>query len=300
MSGTILHGCMHLVDQADSERVDKFEVNGDRLKEAQQHREFVIPLAKYRKSIYGTQIAIGMRFGMMFETKESGKRRQLDKPDVHPDYLNELSDSQAFSRQTSRQLGATLSSNMDFDESGLLHNSYWQQVTPPPMRTYTKVQIMGSVGRSIDVASFKNYAELCLAIECMFGLEGLLNDRKRQPEIGIAPPDLPLNIRSLALVPMVKMETLASSELIINPSNLGCTPQAEIRQLFIRASVVALQKRARCLGDTMSRACIPISLHSLIGREKEQDYNLGIQSPEGKKRIATKNDLANKGRIMTN
>ena len=35
MSGTILRGCMHLVDQADSERVDKFEVNGDRLKDAQ-------------------------------------------------------------------------------------------------------------------------------------------------------------------------------------------------------------------------------------------------------------------------
>ena len=38
---------------------------------------------------------------------------------------------------------------------------------------------MGLVGRSIDVASFKNYAELCLAIECMFGLEGLLKDQKR-------------------------------------------------------------------------------------------------------------------------
>ncbi|WJZ83062.1 hypothetical protein VitviT2T_002773 [Vitis vinifera] len=35
MSGTILRGCMHLVDQADSERVDKSKVNGDRLKEAQ-------------------------------------------------------------------------------------------------------------------------------------------------------------------------------------------------------------------------------------------------------------------------
>ncbi|WJZ83045.1 hypothetical protein VitviT2T_002758 [Vitis vinifera] len=33
MSGTILHGCMHLVDLADSGRVDKSEVTGDRLKE---------------------------------------------------------------------------------------------------------------------------------------------------------------------------------------------------------------------------------------------------------------------------
>ena len=35
MLGTILCGCMHLVDLADSERVDKFEVTGDRLNEAQ-------------------------------------------------------------------------------------------------------------------------------------------------------------------------------------------------------------------------------------------------------------------------
>ena len=37
---------------------------------------------------------------------------------------------------------------------------------------------MGSVGRSIDVASFKNYEELCQEIECMFELEGVLNDQK--------------------------------------------------------------------------------------------------------------------------
>lgn len=39
--------------------------------------EFVIPLAKYRKSIYNTQLSVGMRFGMMFETEESGKRRYI-------------------------------------------------------------------------------------------------------------------------------------------------------------------------------------------------------------------------------
>ena len=37
--------------------------------------DFVIPASKYRKAIYGTQISAGMRFGMMFETEESGKRR---------------------------------------------------------------------------------------------------------------------------------------------------------------------------------------------------------------------------------
>ncbi|XP_076952820.1 auxin response factor 5-like [Bidens hawaiensis] len=39
--------------------------------------EFVIPLSRYRKAVYGTQLSVGMRFGMMFETEESGKRRYM-------------------------------------------------------------------------------------------------------------------------------------------------------------------------------------------------------------------------------
>ncbi|GAV67848.1 AUX_IAA domain-containing protein/B3 domain-containing protein/Auxin_resp domain-containing protein [Cephalotus follicularis] len=87
-----------------------------------------------------------------------------------------LADSQAFSRQDlADNSGGTSSSNVDFDESSLLQNCSWQHVAPR-VRTYTKVQKAGSVGRSIDVTGFKNYDELCSAIECMFGLEGLLND----------------------------------------------------------------------------------------------------------------------------
>ncbi|GAB2293876.1 hypothetical protein Dimus_028087 [Dionaea muscipula] len=87
-----------------------------------------------------------------------------------------LTESQAFSLQEfPDNSGGTSSSDVDFDESNLLHNSTWQQVKPP-LRTYTKVQKAGSVGRSIDVTSFKNYNELCCAIERMFGLEGLLNN----------------------------------------------------------------------------------------------------------------------------
>ncbi|KAF7829593.1 auxin response factor 5 [Senna tora] len=73
--------------------------------------------------------------------------------------------------------GGTSSSHVDFDESSFLQNNSWQQVAAP-MRTYTKVQKAGSVGRSIDVTTFKNYEELISAIECMFGLEGLLNDTR--------------------------------------------------------------------------------------------------------------------------
>lgn len=39
-----------------------------------------------------------------------------------------------------------------------------------------QIQKAGSVGRSIDVSSFKNYIQLRSEIERMFGLEGLLND----------------------------------------------------------------------------------------------------------------------------
>ncbi|THU64097.1 hypothetical protein C4D60_Mb01t22860 [Musa balbisiana] len=45
-----------------------------------------------------------------------------------------------------------------------------------PSRTYTKVQKVGSVGRSIDVTCFSNYYELRSAVACMFGLEGQLDD----------------------------------------------------------------------------------------------------------------------------
>ncbi|XVE56137.1 hypothetical protein DITRI_Ditri03aG0213700 [Diplodiscus trichospermus] len=87
-----------------------------------------------------------------------------------------LADSQAFSRQDlPDSSGGTSSSNIDFDDSGLLQSNSWQQMAPR-VRTYTKVQKAGSVGRSIDVTSFKNYGELISAIECMFGLKGLLDD----------------------------------------------------------------------------------------------------------------------------
>ncbi|KAL0795022.1 hypothetical protein Bca101_066399 [Brassica carinata] len=83
----------------------------------------------------------------------------------------------AFSRQdNSGGTTGTSSSNVDFDDTGLLQNSKgsWQKLATPRVRTYTKVQKTGSVGRSIDVTSFRDYNELKTAIECMFGLEGLL------------------------------------------------------------------------------------------------------------------------------
>ncbi|KAG8365641.1 hypothetical protein BUALT_Bualt18G0127200 [Buddleja alternifolia] len=39
--------------------------------------EFVIPLAKYVKSVYHTRVSVGMRFRMLFETEESSIRRYM-------------------------------------------------------------------------------------------------------------------------------------------------------------------------------------------------------------------------------
>ncbi|CAH8357334.1 unnamed protein product [Eruca vesicaria subsp. sativa] len=87
-----------------------------------------------------------------------------------------FADSQAFSRQDNSGGTGTSSSNVDFDDTSLLQNSKgsWQKLATPRVRTYTKVQKTGSVGRSIDVTSFRDYEELKSAIESMFGLEGLL------------------------------------------------------------------------------------------------------------------------------
>ncbi|CAH8391030.1 unnamed protein product [Eruca vesicaria subsp. sativa] len=87
-----------------------------------------------------------------------------------------FADSKPFSRQDNSGGTGTSSSNVDFDDSSLLQNSKgsWQKLATPRVRTYTKVQKTGSVGRSIDVTSFRDYKELKSAIECMFGLEGLL------------------------------------------------------------------------------------------------------------------------------
>ncbi|GFZ10414.1 transcriptional factor B3 family protein [Actinidia rufa] len=86
-----------------------------------------------------------------------------------------LADSRAFPLQEfPDSSGGASSSNVDFDDSSLLQNSTWQQAAPP-VRTYTKVTV--TVKHLQMAIVFKNYKELRSAIECMFGLEGLLNDR---------------------------------------------------------------------------------------------------------------------------
>lgn len=70
------------------------------------------------------------------------------------------------------------SNNVAIDEAGILSNGLWPNQTPR-MRTYTKVQKRGSVGRTIDVTRYKGYDELSRDLAHMFGIEGQLEDLQR-------------------------------------------------------------------------------------------------------------------------
>ncbi|KAI3709722.1 hypothetical protein L2E82_39488 [Cichorium intybus] len=64
-------------------------------------------------------------------------------------------------------------------DSGVLGNGLWGNQTQQRMRTYTKVQKRGSVGRTIDVTRYKGYEELRHDLARMFGIEGQLEDAQR-------------------------------------------------------------------------------------------------------------------------
>ncbi|KAK4342350.1 hypothetical protein RND71_038166 [Anisodus tanguticus] len=64
------------------------------------------------------------------------------------------------------------------NDNGVLNNNAWTNQTQR-MRTYTKVQKRGSVGRTIDVTRYKGYDELRQDLARMFGIEGQLEDPQR-------------------------------------------------------------------------------------------------------------------------
>uniref|UniRef100_A0A2N9I0K1 Auxin response factor n=1 Tax=Fagus sylvatica TaxID=28930 RepID=A0A2N9I0K1_FAGSY len=70
------------------------------------------------------------------------------------------------------------SSDVAINEAGVLSNGMWANQTQR-MRTYTKVQKRGSVGRCIDVTRYKGYDELRHDLARMFGIEGQLEDPQR-------------------------------------------------------------------------------------------------------------------------
>ncbi|KAA8534748.1 hypothetical protein F0562_029810 [Nyssa sinensis] len=70
------------------------------------------------------------------------------------------------------------SSDVAINEAGILNRGLWANQTQR-MRTYTKVQKRGSVGRTIDVTHYKGYEELRHDLAHMFGIEGQLEDPQR-------------------------------------------------------------------------------------------------------------------------
>ncbi|GMI81336.1 hypothetical protein HRI_001802900 [Hibiscus trionum] len=67
------------------------------------------------------------------------------------------------------------SNDVSINDTGVLNGGLWANQTQR-MRTYTKVQKRGSVGRSIDVTRYKGYDELRHDLAHMFGIEGQLED----------------------------------------------------------------------------------------------------------------------------
>ncbi|KAL7136891.1 hypothetical protein ABFS83_10G060600 [Erythranthe nasuta] len=65
------------------------------------------------------------------------------------------------------------------NETCVQNGGLWSNQTQQRMRTYTKVQKRGSVGRTIDVTRYKGYEELRHDLARMFGIEGLLEDPQR-------------------------------------------------------------------------------------------------------------------------
>ncbi|GAB4838099.1 Auxin response factor 19 [Ancistrocladus abbreviatus] len=70
------------------------------------------------------------------------------------------------------------SNDIAINEPGVLNGGMWASQTQR-MRTYTKVQKRGSVGRSIDVTRYRGYDELRCDLARMFGIEGQLEDPQR-------------------------------------------------------------------------------------------------------------------------
>lgn len=70
------------------------------------------------------------------------------------------------------------SPDVGIGDAGALSSGLWGNQTQR-MRTYTKVQKRGSVGRTIDVTRYKGYDELKHDLARMFGIEGQLEDSQR-------------------------------------------------------------------------------------------------------------------------
>ncbi|GAB2218209.1 hypothetical protein Drorol1_Dr00001428 [Drosera rotundifolia] len=116
--------------------------------------------------------------------------------DTGPDLQNLLSDYNGAPGDVEAELSAATISpqlfglaNMAFNsacsndigigEHGALSGTIWGSQAPPRLRTYTKVQKRGSVGRSVDVTQYRGYEDLRRDLARMFGMEGQIEDPLR-------------------------------------------------------------------------------------------------------------------------
>ncbi|KAE8718844.1 Auxin response factor 16 [Hibiscus syriacus] len=67
------------------------------------------------------------------------------------------------------------SNEVAINDAGVLNGGLWANQSQR-MRTYTKVQTRGSVGRSIDITRYRGYDELRHDLAHMFGIEGQMED----------------------------------------------------------------------------------------------------------------------------
>ncbi|KAE8712525.1 hypothetical protein F3Y22_tig00110247pilonHSYRG00042 [Hibiscus syriacus] len=67
------------------------------------------------------------------------------------------------------------SNEVAINDAGVLNGGLWANQTQR-MRTYTKVQKRGSVGRSINITRYKGYGELRHDLARMFGIQGQMGD----------------------------------------------------------------------------------------------------------------------------
>uniref|UniRef100_A0A453R177 Auxin response factor n=1 Tax=Aegilops tauschii subsp. strangulata TaxID=200361 RepID=A0A453R177_AEGTS len=99
----------------------------------------------------------------------------------HREVDNELS-SAAFSSQSfgvpDISFKPGCSGDIAVNDGGMPSQGLWNNQTQR-MRTFTKVQKRGSVGRSIDITRYTNYDELRHDLACMFGIQGQLEDPYR-------------------------------------------------------------------------------------------------------------------------
>ncbi|XP_073010991.1 auxin response factor 16 isoform X2 [Typha latifolia] len=121
-----------------------------------------------------TLMSRGLGSGRDIQNLLSGCR---DHRDVDTEVSTADINSQSFS-MPDMSFRAGCSTDAGVSEKGTQNRGLWTN-QPQRMRTYTKVQKRGSVGRCIDVTRYKGYDELRHDLACMFGLQGQLEDPYR-------------------------------------------------------------------------------------------------------------------------